>query len=286
MIEFIIHSHAGKGSASKARALIERRLDLLNVEYTFHQTVKEKHATFIAEQLCKSGATTIVAVGGDGTAHEVLNGLSGFENVTFGIIPCGTGNDFATALGIPTDPLKALDIVLKNHVSYVDYFQCGGVRGLNIIGTGIDVDILRRYQSKRRQTKFQYLSSLIYWLAHFKPYELTLVDENGAEHPKSAFIACACNGQQFGGGIKMCPTAIPTDGNLDVVIVSALPKRKIPPAFIKLMRGNIRMLKETEYFRAKRLRLKGRYNLQIDGEIYENHTFDVQVISNELKMFI
>ena len=79
---------------------------------------------------------------------------------------------------------------------------------------------------------------------------------------------------------------IPTDGALDVIIVSALPKRKIPAALVKLMKGKIRMLNETEYLRTKRLRLKGLYNIQVDGEIYENHTFDVSIVSNKLKMFI
>lgn len=286
MIEFIIHAQAGKGKAANVRTQIEHKLDLMNVEYTFHQTAKAGHATFIAEQLCKSGAKTIVAVGGDGTAHEVLNGLTNFENVTFGLIPCGTGNDFASAIGIPDDSMKALDIVLKNHSEYVDYFQCGDVRGLNIMGTGIDVDILRHYESKKHPTKFQYFKSLVHCLCHFKPYELTVLDDNGKEQHKSAFIACACNGKQFGGGIKMCPSAIPTDGALDVIIVSALPKRKIPAALVKLMKGKIRMLNETEYLRTKRLRLKGLYNIQVDGEIYENHTFDVSIVSNKLKMFI
>ena len=286
MIEFIIHEKAGKGRASKARALIEARLDMLNIPYSFHQTVKKGHATFIAEQLCQHGATTIVAVGGDGTVHEVLNGLSNFESVRFGIIPTGTGNDFATALDIPEDPIKALDIIVADYTEHIDFYECGNVRGLNIVGTGIDVDILRHYGSKRMNNKAQYFFSLVHCLIHYKPYHLTIVESDGKKSKKDAFIACVCNGKQFGGGIKICPTASPIDGLLDVIIVNDIPKAQIPAAFIKLISGKIRIVKQTEYLRVKKITLEGNYNLQIDGEIYENHKFDVKVIPRTLRMFI
>ncbi len=287
MIDFIYYKKAGKGRAERAKQKIEKRLKELNIPHAFHQTQEAGDATRIARELCLSGATSVVAIGGDGTVHEVLNGLTCLDKIAFGIIPAGTGNDFAAAVGLPLNPLKALDVILSAQPSPMDFFDCGGVRGMNIVGTGIDVDILIKYsKAKFFKGKIQYLFSLIYCLAHFKPYEMTLIKDDGSAQKKSTFIACACNGKRFGGGIKMCPSAIPGDGMLNVIIVNSMPKWQIPWVFMKLMLGKIQKDKHSENAKVKSVRLDGSYPVQIDGEIYTGVPFDVKIISGELKMLL
>ena len=286
MIDFIVHEGAGKGRGLKAKKAIARKLDELKEEYRFHVTEKKGDAADIARELSESGAEKIVAVGGDGTLHEVLNGLKNFDKVTFGVIPAGTGNDFAAAAGISEKPLEALDIILGGNARYVDFFDCSGVRGLNVIGAGIDVDILRHYASaKIVKGKLQYALSLIYCLIHYKPYSLTLVDENGERREKKAFIACACNGTRFGGGIKMCPVADPFDKRLNVIVVNDMPRRKILGTLIKLAGGKIHLSPYSECYTSDRLELTGDFPVEIDGEIYERLPFNVKIISDTLKMF-
>ena len=236
MIEFIIHEKAGKGRASKARALIEARLDMLNIPYSFHQTVKKGHATFIAEQLCQHGATTIVAVGGDGTVHEVLNGLDG-EQVNVGIVPVGSGNDFLESVNIPLNVEKALNIIIDGQAKDTDFLVCDGVRGANIIGTGIDVEILERCErNKFLKGKLKYFVSLLVSLIKFKFYDFKL--KKGEElQDRSAMIVCCCNGRLFGGGIPMCPKAVADDNQMDFIIVNRMKKSKMIGYLIKLMQG-------------------------------------------------
>ena len=285
MIDFIVHDKAGKGRAFKAKNEIIKRLTALKIPHRFHVTEHRGHGTEIAKDLCLSGADKIVAVGGDGTIHEVLNGLCNFESISFGIIPAGTGNDFATATGIPKKATDALELILSNNTRFTDFFECSGVRGINAIGTGIDVDILYRYEKSKRKTKLTYYLSLLYCLMHYKPYDLTFVDESGVKHAKKAFIACACNGRQFGGGIKICPQGVANDGLLDFILVNDIPKWKIPPALIKLVAGKIHTHKASEYSRVENVKVEGKFPVQIDGEIYENLPFDVKIIKNTLKIF-
>ncbi len=286
MIDFIVYDNAGKGKGSKAAAAISAKLSELGIPFAFHHTEKPKHATEIARNLCEKGAQNIIAVGGDGTVHEVLNGLTNLSEITFGIIPAGTGNDFAEVLGTPTDPLAALQWILDGNTRYVDFFDCGGTRGMNIVGCGIDVDILRHYESKSKKTRGQYFLSLLHCLIHYRPYDLAFVDEKGEKHEKKAFIACACNGKQFGGGIKICPVADIYDGYLDCLIVNDMPKRKMLGALMKLVGGKILQHPNTQTFHVKEFKMNGNAPLQIDGEIYTDLPFDVKIVTNTLKMFM
>lgn len=122
--------------------------------------------------------------------------------------------------GIPLDPLKALDLVLNGEAKYTDYMQLdGGVRGINIIGTGIDVEILQRCRrSKILRGKLQYIFSLVISLFKFKNYSVR-TECNGQEHRYQSLIACVGNGTTLGGGIRMCPAAEIDDGLLDFVVV-------------------------------------------------------------------
>ena len=286
MIDFIIYEQAGKGKALKTRKKLEKRLNELNVEYAFHETNAPGHAKKIAEKLCANGAEIIVAVGGDGTIHETLNGFTSLEKVKFGIIPSGTGNDFAVSAGISLNPLEALELILNGEAKPTDFLTCGDKRAMNIAGAGIDVDILKHFaKAKIIKGKFQYLLSLIHCLIHYKPYILDLTYENGEKATKKAFIACACNGKRFGGGIRISPDSVAWDGKLELVVVNDMKKYKILGAFIKLMQGKVEKIPTCEISQIEKIRIDGKHSVQIDGEIYEFDGCDMQVVSNKLMMF-
>ena len=94
------------------------------------------------------GADTIVALGGDGTINEVFNGID-VDKVKLGLIPCGSGNDFVASANIPTDTEAAVDLILDGEAKPTDFMVCGGVRGLNIIGTSIVRGHSQKMQKKQ-----------------------------------------------------------------------------------------------------------------------------------------
>lgn len=285
MIDFVINEKAGEGKTLRAKKKICRILEERGIEYAFHSTSKSKHAIELTHNLCKDGATTIVAVGGDGTVNEVLNGID-TENVKMGIIPCGSGNDFVDSVGIPLDVEKALDLILYGESKPTDFMVCDGVRGINIIGTGIDVEILERCEkSKILKGKLKYFVSLIISLIKFRFYNYRLGSKDAEK--KSAMILCCGNGRKFGGGIPMCPKAVTDDGKMDFIIISKMNKLKMIKYLIKLMQGKIL----DQPFCAFSLEDKVTavfdepITIEIDGELYENLKFDISLEKGKLKLF-
>ncbi len=289
MLDFIVNPTAGgkKGKKIKsAIAKIEEKLNSSCIEYRTHITLQKGHAKTLTKSLIEKGATDIIVVGGDGTLHEVINGFSCFEKVNLGLIPCGTGNDFASALNIPLDPIKALDIILHQTPKFVDFMQMGEIRGINIIGTGIDVDVLKRYEKLKKKNKFNYTGCLIKTLFHFDYTDFT-AKIDGEQKDYCSFIACIANGNVYGGGIPICPTANPTDNKLNFVTVKALKKIKIIGAFIKLKKGKILTHKMAEHYECDCVEIltKTPCTVNVDGELYENVPFKVELVKNTLKMY-
>lgn len=286
MIHFIINGKAGFGKGSKAKKTISAILDEKGIEYKFHHTEYVKHATEIAKELSEGGAQTVVAIGGDGTVHEVLNGLD-VEKVNFGIIPLGSGNDFVESVQIPLNVKKALEIIIEGEAKQTDFLVCDGVRGLNIIGTGIDVEILERCdRNKFLKGKLKYFVSLIISLIKFKFYDFKLKKGEESED-RSAMIVCCCNGTNFGGGIPMCPKAIPYDGEMDFIVVNKMKKSKMIGYLIKLMKGKILEQEFCDYIRQDQVEaiFDHPISIEIDGEIYHDIKFDIHIEKGKLKLF-
>jgi len=287
VLNFIYNPTAGKGKAQRFRSSIEEKLKELGVAYRFWETGGKRDAEAIARRLTESGEKDIIAMGGDGTVNEVLNGLYDPGAVNLGLIPCGSGNDFAAAVGIPATPEGALNVLLDCQPKYTDYMECSGVRGLNIIGTGIDIEILKRcYRAKLLKGSLNYFVSLVRALLKFDFYRFrTEFNNHSKDH--NALIVCICNGKRFGGGLRICPEALQDDGLLNVVMVEDVRKWMIPGALLKLLQGRILEKAYTKHEKTEHLKVvfDQPTTIQIDGELYENLPFDVKVVSNRLRMY-
>lgn len=288
-LDIILNPIAGgkKGKKiKKALAKIEQRLAERKVEYKLHFTEYKGHGTALTKEIIQNGATDVIVMGGDGTLHEVINGFADFDRVNLGLIPCGTGNDFASALKLPKDPVKALDLILDGTPKYTDYFQLPTVRGINIVCMGIDVDVLIRYNNLKRKNKFGYTKCLLKTLMNFHYTDFT-AQIDGEEKSLKSFIACIANGHVYGGGIPICPIANPTDKKLDFIAVTEIKKIAIPLAFIKLLMGKIMKFKQTVYSPCKKVEITTEhpYTVNVDGELYPDIPFAVEIVSDKLKMY-
>ena len=160
-------------------------------------------------------------------------------------------------------------------------------KSTELIGAGIDVDVLKRcYKAKYLKGSLNYLVSLIITVIFLKFYQFsaTLNGKNG-EH--NGLIVCACNGRRFGGGMSICPDAAFDDGLLDVVLVENVTRPMVPGALVHLATGKILKWKNTLHERAPRLQVQFHpaATIQIDGELYDDLPFDVQIVHNQLKMY-
>lgn len=284
MLNFIVNTHSGKGLSGKNIAKIAKYCYKNNIDYTVYITSAPGHATTLAQNLVDQKADIIVAVGGDGTFHEVLNGITTFENTRLGFIPSGRGNDFARGMGIPRDPIEALKVILRGVPKDADYIKVGDKRCLNIAGTGLDVDVLQRVADKHG--KITYLSSLIYCVNHFDPYEISYT-LNGETKEVKAIMLGVCNGNQFGGGLKLSPESKCDDGILDVLIMQMPADKKIMKVLFKFTRGKHLNLPITTHIKCESIsiRTKINYPVELDGEIYDDLKFDCEIVKGGLKTF-
>ncbi len=138
-LAFIVNPTAGGGRARQRWARVEAELRQRNVRWQTFFTEGVGHATTLARAAAAEGYDAVVAVGGDGTLNEVVNGAVG-SDVSVGLIPLGTGVDFSRTTLLPRDPVAALDVVLAGRVRRVDVGVVNGRYFCNVAGTGFDAN--------------------------------------------------------------------------------------------------------------------------------------------------
>ena len=279
MYHIIFNPVAGKRKSLKNLRIVEEVLKERGVEYTLHSSCGVHDAEAIARKLTEQGVIELIVLGGDGTLNEVLNGLVDPTVCTIGLIPSGTGNDFAERMGVPLQAKDAILRILDGEAKNVDYLDVSGTRCMNVAGLGMDVDVLERCQKGKMKGKMKYLMSLLKSLFAFKGYRVKIVSE-GREETHDVLICAACNGSQFGGGIKICSPAVADDGLMDVVVVDCIGgKWKIIKAFIELMKGRVIEYPLTTYVRCKSVTFlpENACPIQLDGELYHNHGFEAKL---------
>jgi YegS/Rv2252/BmrU family lipid kinase len=287
MYNIIINPASGKGASLKALEIVEATLKANNAEYTVYNTEKKCHATEIMRELSKTPDTKVIAMGGDGSFNEVLNGIENFENITLGFVPCGSGNDFIKSLGYPKGIKETVELILKGDSAYVDYIDLGSRRCLNVAGTGIDVDVLVNFEKfKMFKGSARYMISLLYTLTHVKWHKLRLTI-NGESLEREVFMIGVGNGQFIGGGMPVCPNAAVDDDMLNIVVINKMKKTKILPALLKFLKGKHLSMPATEEFNAKEIKIEvlDEGKIETDGEIIDDKILDCRVVPGKLRIF-
>lgn len=287
MYHIIVNPQGGKGKSLKALTTVEEIFKNNNAQYVVHKTEYAGHATEIARELSKTPDTNIVVMGGDGSFHEVLCGIDNFDNVTLGLVACGSGNDFIKKFGHSTNVKEAVQTILNGKVGFVDYMELGKYRCLNVGGGGMDVDVLLKYANcKTLKGKAAYYYSLFYTLLHTRFHHLRITAD-GVTKDTSVFMIGVGNGGFIGGGIPICPNAIVDDGLLNVGYVSEMKKSKIIFRLFKFLKGKHVGTDWGGEYTAKKVTIEALDDsrFELDGEIIDDTKLDIEVVHNKLKMF-
>jgi diacylglycerol kinase (ATP) len=203
-----------------------------------------------AEAVCHAevagGAAAVVAVGGDGTLHRALQAVAG-TRVAFGVVPAGTGNDFAVALGVPADPLAAADglaaALAAGRTRPVDLARITTVDGQvrwygAVLAAGFDAVVNERANQMRwPRGPRRYDLAIMLGLARLRPRRYTLVLD-GEPHRLDGVLVAIGNTASYGGGLRICPDADPTDGLLDVLVAGPIGRATVVRIKPKLYRGH------------------------------------------------
>ncbi|MBK8459354.1 MAG: YegS/Rv2252/BmrU family lipid kinase [Micropruina sp.] len=298
-VTLVVNPSAGRGRARRLLQRVCRELvaSLPGVTLRLHQSRDYADARLRCEQAVSNARDhrdALVVMGGDGMMHLGLNACATTQ-VPLGLIPAGSGNDFAGGLGVPTDVAGAVRTISRGVTRRIDLLQVSGalLDGAEhrfvgcILSTGFDSLVGRRANRVTLP-----LGPLVYaWatlaeLSVFEPLSYRLViDGQAREVP--AMMVCVGNTPLFGGGMQGCPQADPTDGLLDLTIIHPVSRTTLLRLLPSMYTGGFIADPAVELLRAKQVRLDGVGLFgAADGEELGPVPLGVQVAPGVLSVFV
>jgi len=234
----ILNPHAGRGRKGRTQALLEHALSAAGLEFVVRVTEGPGHAARLAAE-SNPEFPSLIVVGGDGTLHEVVQGMD-LAHQRLGLIPWGSGNDFAWLHGWPADVESCAGRIARGDERRIDIGIWEGVRASgetaggrfhNSVGLGFEATV---NEASHRPTRVRgpmlYVAALLRSLPRYRNYPVRIRWDEGTFEGPVALLAAA-NGKRVGGCFLMAPDASPTDGMLDLVRSRAL---SLPRALLLL----------------------------------------------------
>jgi len=268
----ILNPAAGRGRATRAWRTVGPALR--DAGLSFDEAIEQRPALAIplAEDAARRGYDVIVVVGGDGTVHEVVNGMmrvGGPALPAMAIIPGGTGNDFARGVGVPKDPLAAGRLLLHGARRRVDLGRVNDRYFAGIAGVGFDAEVAAKVNGwpKWIGGTAVYVAAILTMLVTYRcaPARLVL---DGSEHHLGLFLVAAANTPWYAGGMYMAPHARPDDGRLEIITARDLGKIQTLGLLPKVFSGAHLRHRKVAHQSAREVRVESEVPLAIhaDGE--------------------
>jgi diacylglycerol kinase (ATP) len=291
-IKFILNPNADLGRAGQAAADLRPIVDELGgVDWC--GTSYPRHATELAFQAAQEGFDLVIAAGGDGTVHEVVNGLMRVpeeQRPRLGVVPLGSGNDFSHAIGMDSVPANALRQVVAGLPRRVDIGCLVDGRGRteywdNAVGIGFDTIVtLRSRRYKLMRGFLIYLLAVIQTiiLDHDSPYlQIETDTENWSQ---KTVMLVLCNGGREGGGFKVAPQAKVDDGIINYVGINHVSRPMMFRLLPEVMNGTHARFRQVRTGECRKLSLQSDRPLytHLDGEIYSGLGTDLRQLSVEI----
>ncbi|KAA8996842.1 diacylglycerol kinase [Paenibacillus spiritus] len=286
----IYNPTSGREEVRKRLADILQRLDQGGIEASCHATTGEGDATRAAAEAVERGYDLIIAAGGDGTLNEVINGMAEKPNLPpLGVLPLGTTNDFARAMGIPKNWEESCDLIIRQKQRVIDLGKANDRYFINIAGGGSLTELTYEVPSRLKTMigQLAYYLKGIEKMASLSPTELE-IRANGQDMIHDEFMLfLIANTNSVGGFEKLAPDARIDDGLFDVI---ALKKCNLAE-FIRLvtlaLRGDHLSDKKVVYFRTDAMEVTspGYVQLNLDGELGGTLPGKFRMLPSHLNVF-
>lgn len=291
MIKLIANPIAGRGRGREALPAVEEALRRQGLQFTTEVTSRPLEAMEIARRAAEEGCELVVALGGDGTSHEVANGLllSNNPDVIMGMVPIGTGNDFAGMFDTPTDLDQVVRRLQEGKTRLIDIGRVNDRYFVNVVGVGFDA--LASIESLKIQSLLSglplYLLAVLRTLRHYEVPHITAALD-GEKISMTMTMFCVANGKREGGGFLIAPDAENDDGIFDICLARGLGRLGILRLLPEVMRGTHVDKEPVTMARAKRVILDSPDPLPVhaDGEIIytDAHHLEIEIIPHRLRV--
>ncbi|MBO4447328.1 MAG: YegS/Rv2252/BmrU family lipid kinase [Bacteroidales bacterium] len=301
----IVNPRAGSSKTIGKWNEAQTRLDALGLDYTTVLTNYKAHAQTLAYEAAERGWRRILAVGGDGSIHDVFNGVlrwcadNGHEpsEFTVGVAPIGSGNDWIRSFGIPDDVLSVVDLMAAESFGEEDVFlleSAGGKRTwiANGAGVGFDSHVCERVNRQKEaghRNKMIYLNALRYTITHIKAIQLGIFADGKEMFSGDCYSVAMGVGTYSGGGMRQVPLAKPGDGLLDVMVVPKMSLKDVAKELPRLFNASIHESKRIVYFQCKELEIRPLNDasadvIEVDGEIEGTLPLKVSVTKTRIRV--
>jgi len=268
------------------------------IDYELHATQAAGDAARLAALGCARGWRRFAIAGGDGTAHGAVNGLltargSATDELTVGILPLGTGNDWARSLGISRRLERAVATLANGRAVPFDVGEVSMDRDdvtetrffLNACGAGFDAHVVH-LMAGRYHGRWRYAVGLLHGAFTFRPPRIGVHTPAACVSDQRTLAVLMCNGAFLGGGMRIAPQAQYDDGRLDVLVVEAVGAAKIIANIPRLILGKLADSPHVQYLRSAAITLSGDAEIQCDGEPVGRLPARVRVIHNAIRVMI
>lgn len=298
-VKVILNPIAGKGYGARVEPELRRLLEADGLDFDMERTAAPKHAMALAQKAVADGFEIVVAAGGDGTTHEVVNGLmlAAGDGIggTLGVIPIGSGSDFAYSAGVPGDLAGACSRLTRGQSRLVDvgrvsldgreprYFD-------NTLGIGFDgVVTLEALKMKRLRGMALYLPVVLKTVFLSLKAPLATIQYDDQELVLPALMITVANGAREGGGFFVAPDAKPDDGLFDLCIAREISRPAMLGLIPHFMKGTHVDKEPVTMARAARVTISSPDPLvaHVDGEMLctEGHRIDCEILPRRLRVW-
>ncbi|HNR41708.1 MAG TPA: YegS/Rv2252/BmrU family lipid kinase [Bacteroidales bacterium] len=287
---FIVNPTAGNGFAGTLVGEIEKMIPEHHAEGEVVLTKYPGHASELAGEYHARGFSNIIGVGGDGTINEIAQTLAGVENVTLGVVPAGSGNDFIQILGFPGRfGKKEWDTLFRRNTIRMDAGRVNGKIFLNGMGLGFDAQVASENYIEpgvlKKGGSRKYLWHIIKNLFFFRERQM-VISNDGITSETDCFINTVSIGRRFAGGFLLTPEAIANDSLLDVCAIRRLNLFQRFRLLLKVPAGKHIFDKRVSYYRTAGLRIgfTDEVPFHIDGELFYAKTFDIDILAEAFNL--
>jgi len=270
----IVNPAAGRGAARRAESVVARAFRSQGWAVDVARTDGPGHGQELAAQAVSQGARHVIAVGGDGTVHEVANGLlRSASDAALGVVPIGSGNDFAKLVGVyGHDPVRAVARLVTASSRRFDAGRVLGEWFVNSVGFGFGPAVV---QMRNRMLHLRgFLSYLVPIVKTFFTFEPPVFDVAAPGFRERGYMMMieVCNGTTAGGSYRFAPDADPADGKLDVCLIRRVSLPRFLLALPRVMRGTHVTMREVAVIKTAKLVVRTPEQplvVHLDGELRE-----------------
>jgi YegS/Rv2252/BmrU family lipid kinase len=272
---FVINPHSGNGNLKRIIPLIQDRFNGAAIPFDIYVTKKPKDATEVARAM-SAKFPIIVAVGGDGTINEVVNGMA--PSNILGVLPTGSGNDFSKMLQLPRSMSDILEVITRQKFKSIDLGRITSINSnsqvtrqyfINSVGIGLDAKVAFEAQKLTALRGLaRYIVAALKSIFSYKPPVAHLSFDGRESHGEHLLIAVG-NGKSAGGGFYLTPDALLDDGLLDICWVTDISRLETLRIFPFVLKGKHGRFDKVSFGRTSKLSVKSEHDMpvHVDGEV-------------------